>query len=57
VGLLERCAQCLELVAVPLLEAGDLAGQGEDDAVLRVWWCGLGAGRAGLCPQVFDAPS
>lgn len=53
----ERVSQSLYFLAVPLLQAGDLAGQREDEGALRVGRrrrCGNGPG---LGPESFDASS
>jgi hypothetical protein len=56
VGLFQRVPQGLDFLAVLLLQPGDLAGQRENDGVLRV---GGSGGRCWGCPslgaQAFDA--
>ncbi|XNR87225.1 hypothetical protein NRF20_01190 [Streptomyces sp. R-74717] len=56
-GLFERVPQCLYFFSVPLLEAGDLAGQREDEGALLVGRRGRCGGKTGLGPESFDASS
>ncbi|KUO09507.1 hypothetical protein AQJ58_24400 [Streptomyces sp. DSM 15324] len=55
VGLFKRVPQRLYFFSVLLLQAGDLAGQGEDEGALLVVWRRGGGNRPGLGPESFDA--
>ncbi|MFG2732565.1 hypothetical protein [Streptomyces canus] len=55
VCLLQGIPQCLCFFSVLLLEAGDLAGQREDEGALLVGRSGRCGGGTGLGPESFDA--
>jgi hypothetical protein len=57
VCLFQCLPQCLYFFSVLLLQAGDLAGQREDEGALLVRRRGRCGGGTGLGPESFDASS